>query len=275
MRIAKAFRVRKMPRLALALSLALALALAACGGGGEATTVEAGAPTEAGDTAALKKLITDYGLIDDPVEGCKLYSLQYLATLGGVKGCQEQDWAVKQLTIDDVKLDGDTATVVFTRENGQQQSIPIVREGEPSDAYDGWKIAADPTKYAPSPDAGAQTQPPAATEPDAATNKTDTVPLGPEDMAAAYRICIERRGAEDVKEDDSPLPTVDFSGGGSRVIASFGNSPQDAEQGLAVVRKRKPFFSDRLGTAVLYSVADPLAHDLDTGLACLKEIGQG
>jgi hypothetical protein len=66
---------------------------------------------------------------------------------------------------------------------------------------------------------------------------------------------------------------VDFSGGGSRVIALFGSSEKDAKEGFATISQRDPFFAERFGTMVLYTVGDPLADDLDTGLACAREIG--
>ena len=257
--------VDTMPRVALVLSLAAALALAACGGGDDTTTVESGAPTEAGDTEAIESLIGDYGLTDNGVDGCQLYSLEYLEELGGQKDCISEKWFPEELRVEQVSLDGDTATVSTVRADGRQTTIPVVREGEPSDAYDGWKIAGEPSPATP----------PATETEDSSSNKTDQLQLGtPEDRATAYRNCIGVEGAKDIKQDDSVPPSVDFSGGGSRVNAVFGSSEDDAEQGLATLKERDPFFAERFGTVVLYTVGDALADDLEIGLTCLTSIGE-
>ena len=240
-------------------------------------TIESGAPTEAGDTEAIENLVSDYGLIDDPEEGCKLFSLDYLAELGGSKGCMSQKFFVEELQVGDVSLDGDSATVSIVREDGRQTSIPVVREGEPSDAYDGWKISGE---AAPASEAGATTETaPApetepeetATEPVVPAIKDDQLRSPPEERATQYRICITDQGAKNIKEDD--FPSVTFSGGGSLVQAMFGSSAQDAQQGLATLRQRKPFFSEAYGTVVLFSIEDPLADDLEIGISCAQAVG--
>lgn len=262
-----------MPRVALILSLAAALALAACGGGGdETTTVESGAPIEAADTEAIENLISDYGLTDDPAEGCKLFSLAYLAELGGAKDCMSNKFFVEELQVGAVTLDGDTATVAVVREDGRETTIPVVREGEPSDAYDGWKISGEPT---PAPAADADADGPTETAPDSEPAvpaiKDDQVRSPAETRALQYRICITDQGAKNIKEDD--FPSVTFTGGGSLVQAMFGSSPGDAQQGLATLRQRKPFFSEIYGSTVLFAIEDPLADDLEIGISCAQAVG--
>lgn len=254
------------------LALGAALALAACGGGDETTTVEAGAPTAEEDTEAIETLAVEYGLTDDAAEGCKLFSLEYLAELGGSKGCMSEKWFVEQIQVEEVSLDGDTATVIVVLEDGRRGSLPVVREGEPSDAYDGWKIAGE---REPVTVAEAQPTPPAteegATTPETATSETVSPPETPEEKAAAYRACVEGLGAKKVKQD--AFPEVEFSGGGSFVRAAFGDSEEDAEQGLATFRQRGAPFAERFGTVVLYTVGDALAADLEIGLTCVNELG--
>ncbi len=260
-----------MPRVALILSFAAALALAACGGGDESS-----GPTQAEDTEAIENLVSDYGLIDDPEEGCKLFSLDYLAELGGSKGCMTQKFFVEEIQVGDVNLDGDTATVSITREDGRETTIPVVREGEPSDAYDGWKVSGE---AAPASEAPPATETAPATEPEETTAepvvpaiKDDQLRSPAETRATQYRICITDQGATNIKEDD--FPSVSFSGGGSFVQAMFGSSPQDAQQGLATLRPRKPFFSEAYGSVVLFSIEDPLADDLEIGISCAQAVGE-
>lgn len=259
---------------ALPLLLASALALAACGGDTETTTVGADAEGEAtleADTAAIEKLIVEYGAATG-AEGCDFYSRDFLAReAGGLKSCRrDTDQDAVTFTVNDVSVDGNTAsvTVEVVGGGGQPLVYPLIREGEPSDVYDGWKLS-DGSKRSSSVE---ETSAPPATESTIARSKDDTVPVDtPADRADAYAGCIEGRGAKNVKQDE--FPSVDFSGGGSRVNAVFGADEADAEQGLASIRGRKPFFAERYGTIVLYSVGDPLADDLDTGVACAEETG--
>ncbi|MGZ5308348.1 MAG: hypothetical protein ACXWES_04945 [Solirubrobacterales bacterium] len=260
---------------ALPLLLASALALAACGGDTETTTVGADAEGEAtleADTAAIEKLIVEYGA-STGAEGCDFYSRDFLAReAGGLKSCRrDTDQDAVTFTVNDVSVDGNTAsvTVEVVGGGGQPLVYPLIREGEPSDVYDGWKLS-DGSKRSSSVEETSEA--PSATESTIARSKDDTVPVDtPADRADAYAGCIEGRGAKNVKQDE--FPSVDFSGGGSPVRAMFGASEGDAEQGLATLKKRNPFFAERFGTVVVYTIGDPLADDLDIGLGCVKEIG--
>ena len=250
----------------IAISLLAVVALAGCGGDDEGDSDSA-----AQDEAAVEGRLLEYAAGVDE-EACARWSEELLAREGGLKGClrkieREVSTTIK---IDDVTVDGDTAEVLLTVLPDDVQFIyPVVREGEPTDSFDGWRIAEVDLEEVTGepPESTTETTTAVATE----ETTTESSPQTPEEKAAAYRACVEDRGAQDVKEDD--FPSVDFSGGGSRVIASFGDSEEDAEQGLATIRQRDPFFAERFGTLVLYSVGDPLADDLDTGLGCAREIG--
>jgi hypothetical protein len=258
---------------ALALVLAGALALAACGGDGETKTVTAGAddgPSLEEDTAAIEQLMVEWGASVGK-ESCDFYSADFLAEFGGLGGCRNDAADIEAATfrVEDVTVDGDTgsATVVRADPRGRPAPItyPLRRDGEPSDIYNGWKLDGSFTRGT---SIEESSEPPPADDDQTAGESS---PQTPEQKAAAYRDCIEGRGAEDVKQDQ--FPSVDFSGGGSRVIASFGSSEKDAEEGFATISQRNPFFVKRFGTVVLYAVGDPLADDLETGLSCVKEIG--
>jgi hypothetical protein len=261
-------KIRPIDTLAVAFALAVG-ALVGCGGddsGSDDATAQ--------DRAALKALMLNEAATDTSEEECGLLSSRLLATLGGREACVRDRTASPQtITVDRVDVNGDSANILFTRiPEDQQFSMAAVREGGPTDSYDGWRIDADYSELQP---VGTQTQTAAqSTTSDATTAELAT----PQGTAAAYLTCIEGRGAKGVKQlglegKSDVLPSVDFSGGGSRVNAGFGTSEADAEQGLATVRQRKPFFAERFGTIVLYSVGDPLADDLETGLACAKEVG--
>lgn len=253
----------------LATSHFVALTLVGCGGDDESDSNAASQ-----DEAALESLLLDYAALVGR-DACALWSDELLAREGGLKGCERKigDEVVSTIKVEEVEVEGDTAEVLITLLPDDEQFIfPAVREGEPTDSYDGWRLAEVDVEEV----AGA-----AATETAATTTETtgetteettgESAPQTPEQTAAVYRDCIEGQGAKDIKEDD--FPSVDFSGGGSRVIALFGSSEEDAEQGFATVRQRDPFFAERFGTAVLCTVGDPLADDLEIGLSCVREIG--
>ncbi len=117
-------------------------------------------------------------------------------------------------------------------------TYPLRRDGELGAVYNGWKI--DGFYKRAETDEDSSEPAPADDEP----TEGESSPQTPEQKAAAYRDCIEGRGAEDVKEDG--FPTVDFSGGGSRVTASFGSSVKDAEEGFAAISQGDPFFAPAL-----------------------------
>ena len=249
----------------IAVPLLAVVVLAGCGGDDEGDS-----DSTAQDEAALESLVLDYAALVDE-EACALWSEELLAREGGVKGCLRRIGGEVSTTIkvDDITVDGDTAEVLLTVLPGDEQYIyPAVRDGEPTDSYDGWRLAEVDVEEVTAESSAATT---AATTEATEEATVESAPETPDEKAAAYRECIEGRGAKDVKQDD--FPSVDFSGGGSRVNALFGDSEEDAEQGLATVRQRDPFFAERFGTLVLYSVGDPLADDLDTGLSCAEEIG--
>jgi hypothetical protein len=253
----------------LATLLFVALTLVGCGGDDETDSDAASQ-----DEAALESLLLDYAALVGR-DACALWSEELLAREGGLKGCEREigDGGVTTIRVEEVGVEGDTAEVLITvLPDDEQFRFPAVREGEPTDSYDGWRLAEFEVEEV----AGGPATETAATTTETTGETTEETtgespPQTPEQKAVAYRDCIEGRGATDVKQDE--FPSVDFSGGGSRVIASFGSSEEEAEQGLATIRQRDPFFVERFGTAVLYAVGDPLADDLEIGLSCVKEIG--
>lgn len=260
--------IRPINTFGVAFALAVG-ALVGCGGD------DSGSDESAKDRAALKALVLDEAATSTSEEECSLLSNRLLATLGGREACvRDRTASPRTITVDRIDVNGDSASVLFTRiPEDQQFSMPVVREGAPTEPYDGWRIDADASVLQP---VGTQTETAAQSTTSDATSADPAPP--PQAQAAGYLTCIEGRGAKGVKQlglegKADVLPSVDFSGGGSRVNAVFGTSEPDAEQGLATVKQRKPFFAERFGTIVLYSVGDPLADDLETGLACAKEVG--
>jgi hypothetical protein len=259
----------------IAISVIAALTLAACGDD------ESGSDSAAEDEAAIEQLFLDYAAVEGS-DACDLFSEKVIAGLGGRKACERDQAGAESVTIkvDEIEVDGDTAQALVTLfPEDKQYRFPVVREGEASDSYDGWRVdeldVEEVTAEA-GEDGAEETTTETIEETIEATEETEETvaespPQTPEQKAAAYTACVEGRGASDVEQDD--FPTVDFSGGGSRVIASFGSTEEDAKQGFATISQRDPFFVERFGTVVLYAVGDPLADDLDIGLSCVKEVG--
>ena len=253
----------------IAISVIAALTLAACGDD------ESGSDSAAEDEAAIEQLFLDYAAVEGS-DACDLFSEKVIAGLGGRKACERDQAGAESVTIkvDEIEVDGDTAQALVTLfPEDKQYRFPVVREGEASDSYDGWRVDELDVEEVTA-EAGEDGADETTTETTEETNEetvAESPPQSPEQKATAYRECVEGRGASDVAQDD--FPTVDFSGGGSRVIASFGSTEADAKQGFATIGQRDPFFVERFGTVVLYTVGDPLADDLDIGLACVKELG--
>jgi len=147
--------------------------------------------------------------------------------------------------------------VLVTVHPGEGQCrYPVVREGEPTDSYDGWRV----DEVVPDKDAGDGHGDDHATRHDHDRAPTTTAPPPPQTVGqkvVAYNQCIEGRGAKGVKQALDPPPSVSFSGGGSEMIAAFAADDTDAQQGFATIQRRKPFLVQRYGTVVLYSVGDP------------------
>jgi len=133
---------RKIPVLAILAVVAATAPLAACGDDDE-PAVDPAAPTAEEDLTAIEQLLLDYGAAEGS-ETCELYSAKLIQRAGGPKGCErkEADAAQVAVTVDEVTVEGDTADAIVTIVAKDKQYVyPVVREGGPTDSYDGWRLA--------------------------------------------------------------------------------------------------------------------------------------
>jgi hypothetical protein len=117
--------VRPFTRLTAAGLVALALVAAGCGGDG------GGSSDEDKITEVLE------AVAEDPSSICEHFTDETLSTLGGADGCRQagesSDSEGGAVEIDDIAVDGDTATARVTQQEGDS-TISLVRVG------DQWRI---------------------------------------------------------------------------------------------------------------------------------------
>lgn len=221
------------------------------------------------DEAALEELVLNYAASDTPREACALYSEDLLATPDG--NCERIEYEAITVTVDEITVDGDTAEILVTVvPDGDQFRYPAVREGSPTDAYDGWlidEVAYDATLV--------QADEEAEEEDDAETEEQTTTtaePPGAKDLQAAYRSCVEGRGAPEVAQDNSGKPPqVEFSGDKGPVFAWFPANDADLQKDISDISQAAAYV-EQFGTMIVWSLFKPAAADLELATACAEEV---
>ena len=257
------------------LAPALALVALAAGGCGGDDGDEADSTAE--DQAAVKELLLDYAALVDE-EACALWSEELLARRGGVQGCLKVigDEGVTSIEVLDTEVEGDSGRVlVSVRPEDTRFVFPVVREGDSTDSYDGWRIASvdvERVEVDSLADATETTEETTETEASEETT-TESTPQTPEEKQAAYRACIEGRGAKQVSQDAGDPPQVEFEGPEGPVFAWFPADETAAQRDLEEVQGSGVEFAEVSGTVLVWSLFQPAPDDLDTATACAAEVG--
>jgi len=262
-------RSRRGSTILIATLVATAL-MGGCGEDAETTTVTAGAqeaeasaPSAEEDTAAIEQLMVEYGAAIG-ADTCDYYSADFIAEIGSLERCQRNnaDTVGVDYAVDDVSIDGDSASATVSTGGGKPQIYPLAREGESTEPYAGWTI-----------DGYRKAAPGVEAETDAPDESAAT-PTTPATLAAAYQECIEAQGAQDVKAQGGEIgETVGFVTGGEELIAAFYPSLRKSIGAFRALKEAGVGYIRQLETAVLFSAAtNPPAADLDFATDCVGEI---
>lgn len=285
-------RTKTARRLAVAgLLLALSLLALACGDGDDSSATD-GAPTLEEDTAAIEKLIVEFGASRGG-EACDYYSADFIRSdFGSVAACRRQasDAKAVDYELDEARIDGDRGSAIVISPFSERLLVyPVVREGDDADAYDGWLIAGFYEKEGAVPEAAeSPDEPPEPEEPEApAPADPDAQAVAPTGEstpyanalgdATEYQTCIESEGVQGVGNQPFGFggqPQITFEAGGASIVAVFASSAAEAQKASKAAGSGAPIV--RVGSALLFT-EDGAPPESDIGLAydCAEQVTDG